>query len=266
LKPWEFFAVRDKQGALPGPDEVPDIVMKKGSKGKWRRAKLSRKHGLAIGTAMFFGFTYARDYMMQQAGYDREKYGYKYYRETETEEGTKEIAHTFSDPLALPWKYMWRVSDAFQPSADTAIARLIKAFRYEVHPFIGPLIFDLKDNITPDGKPIYSIVDDPSVKVMKSLRYLTRRYMRIIDVVAPSEATKERRKLMDQEFGLALKILLSASVFSYIRNTKDERAMHEAQAVKRRVLWEIFRSEEVLSNRQMENLETMMDSILGEDE
>ena len=244
-------------------------------KGEKNASKQAYALGLVYTTSMLAAF----HGIMLMMGWESEEFGRKYYRKIITEEGEKELVWTFSHPMNLFTKYVYRVSQIMTDDTETVFDSALQKFKWEIHP-VWRLLLDLKDNSNPMGEEIYNTFDTPVKKSAKMLSYYTRGIVILLN--APNKLLEsmdtfgeEGKTNADKAFAnIVLKdvfpreVSQSLSALTWLFSFKYLRSTHQKQAAfKIRRLYSQIRQtarEGNLTVKRLENFQTKLDKIIAD--
>jgi len=211
------------------------------------------------------GITYGFDKFMMANDWTRDKYAWKYFKEVDTPDGKRELVFTENSPFNLPIKYVLRIyAAASDNSGNGFVGNMIRAFKYEFHPALRTVVYNLAENRTDDGKYIWHVGDDPEIKALKQVEYLTKSWVRMLDIMNPSDRTKETAIILNKEFGKTLSLLMRSSVFTYLRANKQTRAGLKAKRLMTTIRRQAYMDKAGPTVKQIENLQKMFGSIIEE--
>ncbi|RLC84724.1 MAG: hypothetical protein DRI37_08765 [Chloroflexi bacterium] len=229
--------------------------------------KKDKKKARILGRGLFYmmAVIYGFDQFMQHEGWTRDKLGWKYTREIETAEGSKEIVFVENGAENLLIKTMLKLYASIDnKDGEPFVKSLIKSFKYELHPALRAVVFDMSDNRKGDGSYIYHVGDDPEIKMLKSAEYLAKQWVRALALLDPDEAQKETNKVLNEQFGKAMGLLMRSSVFTYIRARKKIRAAGRMKRLMKTIISQAYSDKHGPSPEQLKNLEGMMRDLAEE--
>lgn len=188
---------------------------------------------LAGGLVGLIAANMGKDMLMKHHGYESDEWGRRYVKEVETDEGSKEVVLTFSDPTNLFLKYIYRGQKSLfgPPSDDTAIGKFLNEMKYELHPLYRIVGLELAQNRTWDGQRIVDPNEDPMTKVGKTMEYAFQNLLPAVQLIGYRPGDSQDREALDKHFGKFLHKALKAVTFPYMRSTEEKRAMYRIRTV-----------------------------------
>lgn len=199
-------------------------------KQKTYRGNPKAQRQLALGLSHIVGTMVAMDILMEQLGYDREWFGYKYKKVVSTPEGDREFVMTFSEPFNLINKYSYRVHQSFEDPTQPTAKRFLQFMKYELHPLLRSSYNAAITGKDDQGRRIYYPLDDTFTKYCKGANYLTKSLLRAYGDVTyllgegePTRTDKLARGVSKEEFGVVGDAIMRQFIHTYTRNVKDRR-------------------------------------------
>jgi len=239
------------------------------------RADIRYAKGLAYSAGMLAAFHLA---MTSALGFEQEKWGWKYKKTVNTDEGPKDLVVGWSMPANMFLKFAYRASDALRPGRiDTAASNFVRSMRWEIHPAYLIAYDVLAKNKDREGNPIYSHFDSPVVKAAKGLAYATLEAIPLLQAVVgtaspwqrtiddPMSSSASRRKLAE-EVGRPMQLILATYAFEYLQDPKIIRLSRELKALQEQANYEMYNwiengdSEDSI-NKKLQNYAKQMQSI-----
>lgn len=179
--------------------------------------------GLLYTLAIILG----KHYMMTKWGYEADQFSRRYSKVVETDEGPKELVHTFSNPANLPLKYYHRAKALFDPATTNRIKRVVMASKWEFHP-----VYRVALDIVTNQKADFDYVYDPFAKggvpeqAVQIARYATGELVRVSSGLIEERKGEElvkAYKAMQKDLGKFKALIMRPFVFTYLRKVKDVR-------------------------------------------
>jgi len=205
---------------LKGTAETIDPTVKTSTQAK--RNMMSMMRTLAI----VGGF----DILLTSLGFERDEWGRRYVKETETEKGPKESVLTWSGPHNMFLKYLYRARDAMKPEVDNSIKRFTTSNKWEIHPLYR-VALEVQANRQPNGDPITYAFDDPLIKLWKRMKY---SLVNIVGVLKLGQGIEEpgARRALAKESSAWFSALTQPFTFTYLRDIKPVRATMSVKSLK----------------------------------
>ena len=186
----------------------------------------------------------AWDMLMLALGYERDEWGRRYVKATETDEGPKESVLTWSGPHNMFLKYLYRAQSAAGPAVDNTVAHFLRSNKWEIHPLYRVLL-EIVDNRTPGGETVVNTFDpsifrkDVPIKEFKQITYLLKNVVTVLRVMGDEfEDPKAREQLrfeMKEAAGSILGRAISSTTrpftFTYLRDIEVIRASQGVQSL-----------------------------------
>jgi len=186
-------------------------VLTKGIKATTEEKILARGGLLALagmtGISMFF----------TNQGYKEIEKFRKYSKEVETDEGMKENVITLANPFNIPYRYYYRVKNAWNPSNLNVAQKLIDTFKWDLHP-IWRVGYDIIEN---KNYSIYNPFDESKKVAFDLAKYATGEFVKItkglLESAESGEFTLENFKALQKDMGKLKAIILKPFIFNYLR-------------------------------------------------
>jgi len=186
-------------------------VLTKGMKATTEEKILARGGLLALagmtGISMFF----------TNQGYKEIEKFRKYSKEVETDEGMKENVITLANPFNIPYRYYYRVKNAWNPSNLNVAQKLIDTFKWDLHP-IWRVGYDIIEN---KNYSIYNPFDESKKVAFDLAKYATGEFVKItkglLESAESGEFTLENFKALQKDMGKLKAIILKPFIFNYLR-------------------------------------------------
>ncbi|GAG78235.1 unnamed protein product, partial [marine sediment metagenome] len=93
-----------------------------------------REKILARGALVALGIMMGIKLYFESQGYEEIERFRKYTKTIETDEGMKENVITLSHPFNIPWRYYYRVKNAWHPQNLNVAEKLVEAAKWDLHP------------------------------------------------------------------------------------------------------------------------------------
>lgn len=193
---------------------------------------------LAGGMLGLAGANLGKDMLMKSMGFESDEWGRRYYKEADTDEGPKEIVVTYSDPVNMALKYMYKGLQSIQPGGDTTMKNLWNAAKFDIHPAWRIIGHDLAQNSRISGEQIYSPTDDSSIKTLKSLSYVFEQAVPLLDRavgtfgIGITEEEEKERKIVEEELGKITAMFLDTIAFTYVRGPRKQAIQYKIDKIK----------------------------------
>ena len=156
-------------------------------------------------------------------GYEEQEKFRKYVKTVETDEGLKENVITLANPFNIPWRYYYRVKNAFKPQTNNLAEKLLQTAKWDLHP-IWRVASDVVDNY---NYTVYNPYDD-SDKIATDIGfYITGEIVKITDTLLESAKEGEIKasafKALQKDLSQLEAIILKPFIFNYLREPKNVR-------------------------------------------
>ena len=172
-------------------------------------------------------------------GFEKDQWGRRYIKKgVETLQGVKDIVFTFSAPMNMFLKYIFRAYESFgDPAITRAFIEFAKKNSWELHP-VWRIVIGLAYNERINGKPIAETLLDPSVRIARTMTWVMREASALVDEVVTSVSGQtdeaETRKVLQDEFGKLSEFVARMFVYSYLRTpveAKQERQIAQIERI-----------------------------------
>jgi hypothetical protein len=175
------------------------------------------------------GALYLTNMLMRSFGFKDERWGWKYVKNVETEEGPKQLVITWSNPINLIPKYVYRWQDAANPAETNSMLRWLDSTSWELHP-IWRTVSSLVQNRNERGEAIVNPFDSyAKIQGDRSWYFFSRTipmFKWFQDTFWPNTTldSKEAVRVLDKNVNTAFAYLMRAAAFPYLRSSADQRA------------------------------------------
>ena len=196
---------------------VPKALIKPGSLSKSERI-------LATGLVRTAGVLLAMDMVMKAWGFDDDEFGVRYRRRVETDEGFQDLVIVFSNPANIFVKEFERVYQSMKRSTINVPKELLRRFKWRFHP-VYRVVSEVIANKDPNGDFIYSPFDPHMVKALKSMWYLARNFVPMVQLVTGAEDQEKARRELAEATNDAFELVMRPFTFQYLRGDKQLAAI-----------------------------------------
>lgn len=224
-----------------------------------QRDLMFTKGGLAL-----IGGSLAKDWMMKQWGFRSDDAGLRYVKETETDEGLKELVIYWPDPnnVILRQVHKWTKWSDEPEKSDEFLNKL----HWDLHPLWSlsyELISNKKSNVREDSH-VYNPFDDGHVIAWDIFHHSLSKIVAAEGFVEKLVATKGSEaayKALSQEVGWIQDKFLTAVTLAYLRNPIERRKAYEIRKVKS--VFDLFRKEKQTDDpkRQQDRIDNLFNSL-----
>ena len=207
----------------------------------------------------------AWDILMRSLGFEPDEFGRRYIRQTDTDEGPKELVITWSGPHNLFLKYLNRAKTALGPDKQNPALHFFLSNKWEIHPLWRTLSAALQ-NEKETGERIYNVSDSMYVKTLKQMSYSVVQIAAIIRFAAQQVSgeelgLKQERELLGENIGKAFEMLSRPFTFTYTRTIKEQRVQRQAQSLITALKEEMTRAAIDGEPLPQENIDRMIERI-----
>ena len=218
---------------------------------------------------------------LMMLGFEPEEWGRRYTKTIETEQGTRELVWTFSNPANMFLKYYYRTQQAFRDDKETPWQRLLINNKWEIHP-VWRLLWDVGSNKQPDGQPIYSAFDSTTKKTAKGMWFYLKGIVQLFQIpqqVAESVESFEEKtgetsareawvNAVAQD-AISKEVAKGISVFEavfplsfkYLRKTGSDRAAYQVYTIHKKLRDTARRGQ--LTEARVRNYQKQVQEILA---
>ena len=203
-----------------------------------------RSKAFARGLINTFAILEAYDlFMTKGLGFKRDEWGRRYVKtDVDTPEGKKELVSTWSAPVNMFLKYLYRAQIAARQGELTQKVRsFIEMNKWEFHPIWRTLYDEFWTNKTPSGDQIVNPFDSPMTKAIKRIKYFTKSMVAVTGLLDKDRMDATARKQFAKETSKALEFLTRPFVFKYMRSPKEQRLRYQFEQTKRLFLKELHK-------------------------
>lgn len=184
-----------------------------------------QEENLARGAAIGLGIMMGIKLYFQSKGYKEEELFRKYVKTVETDEGPKENVITLANPFNIPWRYYYRVKNAFKPQTTNVAEKLVEVVKWDLHP-MWRVASDVVQNF--DGtKPIYNGYDDSETIALDLGKYVVGKLVAITGGMLESSETGnislKNFKALQNDIGKLEAYIIKPFIFNYLREPKEIR-------------------------------------------
>ena len=190
-----------------------------------------------LGLMRTFAMVAGMDALMLALGWERDQFGRRYLKRTTLDEtGPVDTVLTWSAPMNMFLKYLYRALDAFGPEVNNSFQKLMKSNIWEIHP-VSRVAIELGSNKTARGEPIWSAFDSSMiyggmpVKELKAAAYLAANLVPILKLVPVSgiEGVEDplAREALANEIGTIAEGIRRMFMFTYVRQPIEVQVMYK---------------------------------------
>jgi len=186
--------------------------------------KVSKQEkNLARGAAIGLGIMMGIKLYFQNKGYKEEELFRKYVKTVETDEGPKENVITLANPFNIPWRYYYRVKNAFKPQTTNVAEKLVETVKWDLHP-IWRVSSDVVQNYR---NTVYNGYDDSETIALDVGKYVIGKLIAITGSILESSETGnvslENFKALQNDLGKLEAYIIKPFIFNYLREPKNIR-------------------------------------------
>jgi len=210
-------------GMLEGSAEV----LTKGRNASQRGKVLQR------GALVAFGIMMGISQYFKSQGFEEQEKFRKYVKQVETDKGVKEHVITLSHPFNIPFRYYYRVKNAFKPQTTNVAEKLLQAAKWDLHP-IWRVASDIIANY---NGTVYNPFDKDTDIALSVAMYATGQIVKITESLLESakegEIQADAFKALQKDLGQLEAIILKPFIFNYLRETKNTRRTWAIQKLRK---------------------------------
>ncbi|GAG35415.1 unnamed protein product, partial [marine sediment metagenome] len=188
-----------------------------------------REKILARGALVALGIMMGIKLYFESQGYEEIERFRKYTKTVETDEGMKENVITLSHPFNIPWRYYYRVKNAWHPQNLNVAEKLVEAAKWDLHP-IWRVAYDIVEN---KNFSIYNPFDKSGVIAFDLAKYVTGEFVAItrglLESTETGEISAKNFRILQKDMGRLKAIIIKPFIFNYVR---ERRGVRKIWAVK----------------------------------
>jgi len=188
---------------------------------------------LARGGFIAYGMMAGASAFFVSQGYKEVEKFRKYVKEVETDEGMKENVITLANPFNIPWRYYYRVKNAWNPSNLNVAQKLIDTFKWDLHP-VWRVGYDIVEN---KNYSIYNPFDEKERVALDIAKYTTGEFVKITKTLLESADAGaidiKNFQALQKDMGKLKATILKPFIFNYLREPERVRESWQIRSLEK---------------------------------